>query len=221
MNALVINVDSAFTNRVRSLLEREGYLASVAGDVTSALEWLEDNRPDLLIVNREQLVTEGQVLFRSLQRHGHLPILFLTSAESQERALQSEAPGLDQIEHILRRAKAAVEEKLPVIRLGDLLIDIPKKRAVFRGKRLPLTPIQFRLLSYLAEKAGEVVDYRELLRRIWGYEGDDQEARELLKVHVRQIRRKMGLQVKDGQYLVSARGFGYMLIDPSEDQTSQ
>ena len=221
MNALVINSDSAFTDRVRSLLEREGYATWVTGDVASSLEWLEDNRPDFLIVNRELLVSEGQALLHSLQRHGDLPIVFLTSAESQERALQSEVPGLDQIEHVLRRAKAAIAEELLVVRLGELLIDIPKKRAVFRGKRLLLTPIQFRLLSLLAKRAGEVVDYRELLRRIWGYEGDDQEARNLLKVHVRQIRRKMGLQVKDGYYLVSARGFGYMLIDPDEDQTSQ
>ncbi|MCG2767735.1 MAG: response regulator transcription factor [Anaerolineae bacterium] len=221
MNTMVINPDPAFTDRIRSQLEREGYNTAVATDVASALVLLEDHRPDFLIVDREILVSEGQVLLRTLQQHGDLPILFLTSAKNSERALQSEAPNLDRIERVLRRVKAALAEDLPVVRLGELLIDVPKKRAVFRGKRLPLTPIQFRLLSYLAKRAGEVVNYRELLRRIWGYEGDDQEAKELLKVHVRQIRRKMGLQVKDGQYLVSARGFGYMLIDPDEDQTSQ
>ena len=221
MNTLVINPDLAFTDRIRSLLEREGYSTSVATDIASALVWLKDNRPDFLIVDREILVNEGQVLLRALQHHGDLPALFLTSATSQERSLQSEAPGLDRIERVLRRAKAAVAEEVLVIRLGELLIDVPKKRAIFRGKRLPLTPIQFRLLNCLAERAGEVVGYRELLRRVWGYEGDDQEARELLKVHVRQVRRKMGLQVKDGQYLVSARGFGYMLVDPDEEQPSQ
>ena len=223
MNTLVINPDRVFTDRIRSLLEREGYSTLVATDVASALVWLEDNRPDFVIVDREMLVNDEKGLFRTLQQHGDLPIVFLTSAENQERALQSEAPGLDRIERVLRRVKAALAEDLPFVRVGELLIDSSKKRVVFRGKRLPLTPIQFRLMSCLSERAGEVVGYQELLRRVWGYEGDDQEARELLKVHVRQIRLKMGLQVKDGQcqYLVSARGFGYMLVSPDEDQPPQ
>lgn len=221
MNTLVINPDPAFADRIRSRLEREGYGTSVATDVDSALVWLKENRPDFLIVDREILVNEGLVLLRTLQQHGDLPVLFLTSAESPERALQSEPPGLNRIERVLRRVQAAVSEEALVIRLGELVIDIPKKRAIYRGKRLPLTPIQFRLLNCLAERADEVIGYQELLKRIWGYEGDDQEARELLKVHIRQIRRKMGLQVKDGQYLVSARGFGYMLLDPGEDEPSQ
>jgi len=220
MNILVINPDLPFVHNIRVLLEREGYRTSVANDIASALIWLEENRPDLLIIDRDLLVSEGQALLQILQRHGDLPTIFLTSAISQERALEYHVPRLDQIEHILRQAKPAVRE-MQIIHVAELLVDLAKKRAIFRGKRLPLTPIQFRLLSYLAGRTGQVVGYQELLKQVWGYESDDQEARELLKTHIRQIRRKMGLRVKNGEYLVSVRGFGYMLISPEEDRPLQ
>ena len=220
MNGLVIDLDPAFTEKVRSLLEREGYATSVTHDVAAALTWLEGNRPDLLIVDRDLLVSQGQALLHTLQQHDDLPLMFLTSAKIRERAPHAEASVLERIERIVRQATPTEVHKRPRIQLGELLIDTPRRRAIFRGKRLPLTPIQFRLLKCLGERAGEVVDHRELLRETWGYDGDDQEARELLKVHVRQIRRKIGLQAKDNEYLVSVRGFGYMLMDPEEDRES-
>ena len=220
MNGLVIDPDPAFADAVRLLLEREGYATSVTHGVGAALEWLELNRPDLLIVDRDLLASEGQALLLSLQRHDDLPLVFLTSTEAREHTPQSEKSVLERIDRIVRQATPTEAAVRPLIQLGELLIDISKRRAIFRGRRLPLTPIQFRLLKCLGERAGEVIDHRELLREIWGYDGDDQEAKELLKVHVRQIRRKMGLLAKDNEYLVSVRGFGYMLIDPAEDEAS-
>jgi len=62
-----------------------------------------------------------------------------------------------------------------------------------------------------------VIGYRELLCQVWGFDAEEAEARELLKAHIRQIRRKMGLDAQRAEYLQSVRGFGYMLIDPHED----
>jgi len=217
MNGLVINPDPAFADKVRRLLEQEGCLAFVA-DVATGTEWLQSHRPDLLVVDLELLVTDGNVLLRTLQRYDTFPLVALTSATSNEQAREPGTSSLDAIRRVVRRVRDSEPRTKSIIRLGELLVDTPKRRAVFRDKRLLLTPIQFRLLRCLAERSGEVVDYQELLRQTWGHEGDDQEARELLKAHIRQIRRKMGLLAKDNEYLVSVRGFGYMLLDPEEDR---
>jgi DNA-binding response OmpR family regulator len=55
---------------------------------------------------------------------------------------------------------------------------------------------------------------------VWGYNGDKNEARELLKVHVRLIRRKLGLNPQTGEYVRAVRGFGYMLVDPDKERMS-
>jgi DNA-binding response OmpR family regulator len=74
------------------------------------------------------------------------------------------------------------------------------------------------LLKHLALNAGRVVEYQELLQEVWGYQGEDSEARELLKVHIRQIRRKLGWDAAKAEYLQAVRGFGYMLAEPEETE---
>jgi DNA-binding response OmpR family regulator len=101
--------------------------------------------------------------------------------------------------------------------LGKLTIDLAQKRVRLRGRWISLPPTQYRLLTVLAQHRGEVVGYRELLKEVWGYSGDENEARELLKVHVRLVRRKLGLNPQTGEYLRSVRGFGYMLADPDKE----
>jgi len=86
------------------------------------------------------------------------------------------------------------------------------------GERwVTLPPLQYRLLLTLAQHAGEVVSYQDLLRAVWGHDGNDNEARELLKVHIRQIRRRLNLDPERQRYIRSVRGFGYMLISPEDD----
>jgi DNA-binding response OmpR family regulator len=74
--------------------------------------------------------------------------------------------------------------------------------------------VQYQLLVALAQRPNEVIGFRELLRQVWGYDGSKAEAQELLKAHVRLIRRKLGWNPQTGEYLRSVRGFGYMLSVP-------
>jgi DNA-binding response OmpR family regulator len=93
-------------------------------------------------------------------------------------------------------------------------IDPARKEVVFSARRVPLPPNQFRLLLYLALNAGRVIDPRELVREVWGYVESESQARELVKTHVRLIRRKLGWTDEDSNYLQSVRGFGYVLNPP-------
>ena len=79
---------------------------------------------------------------------------------------------------------------------------------------MPRPPVQYQLLVTLAQRPNEVIGFRELLRQVWGYDGSKAEAQELLKAHVRLIRRKLGWNPQAGEYLRSVRGFGYMLSVP-------
>jgi two-component system KDP operon response regulator KdpE len=69
----------------------------------------------------------------------------------------------------------------------------------------------------LAQRTGEVINCKELLRLVWGYDANENEARELVKVHIRQIRRRLGLDPEKHNYIHSVRGFGYMLAPPEDD----
>jgi DNA-binding response OmpR family regulator len=114
-------------------------------------------------------------------------------------------------------AKRLAQASPPSYQVGELTIDTRKKRAGLGERWVTLPPLQYRLLVALAQRAGEVVSHRELLSAVWGYNGSDKEARELLKVHIRQIRRRLRLDPEEYPYIRSVRGFGYMLAPPEED----
>jgi two-component system KDP operon response regulator KdpE len=114
------------------------------------------------------------------------------------------------------QAERLIQGLFPLYQVGELTIDTRKKRAKLGERWVTLSPLQYRLLLTLVRQAGAVVSYRDLLQAVWGYDGDDNEARELLKFHVRQIRQRLGLTPEKYPYIRSARGFGYMLAPPGE-----
>ena len=77
--------------------------------------------------------------------------------------------------------------------------------------------MQYHLLLALAQREGEVLGCQELLRIVWGFEAEEAEARELIKVHIRQIRRRLGLDPEKHHYIQSIGGFGYMLALAGDD----
>lgn len=193
-------------------LERQGHRVRVADRVREVLPFLDERHVDLLAVDCRQLEQSGAALFRLLGRRPRPPLVLPLSAYS---------PAADEAER-LRAAVTKAQTLLArgddeVLRVGDLALDMASKRVVFRGQHVSLPPIQFRLLAYLMRNAGRVVGAQELLEVVWGYEGDEGEARELVKAHVRQIRRRLGLEAHHADYVQSVRGFGYQVTAPAAD----
>jgi len=102
------------------------------------------------------------------------------------------------------------------LRLGDLHIDVSERRAVLCGRELALTPIEFRLLAVLASDPGHLVDYCVLAEQVLSYRCDEGEARAILRVHVMNLRRKLGEDPQNPHYVVCVRGAGYRFIRPEE-----
>jgi DNA-binding winged helix-turn-helix (wHTH) protein len=191
--------------------EMQAALGDVAEQYTLAAAWpdvlaaLQAAAPDLILIERSALTQLERTTLLSLLEPGRWPpvVLVDTLAAATREGLM-----------LTRRL---VQASLPFYQVGDLQIDTRKKRVRFGERWVTLPPLQYRLLLTLAGRAGEVISYRELLRAVWGYDGDDNEARELLKVHVRQIRWRLGLDAQEHPYIRAVRGFGYMLSPPEEE----
>jgi DNA-binding response OmpR family regulator len=139
-----------------------------------------------------------------------------------DRLLRSEdGPALLIVDPPMPAALARVAQALgplprtqDVYAVGDLRVDTRRKRVGVGPHWTTLPPLEYRLILTLIRHPDEVVGYQELMRAVWGYEGDRDEARELLKGHIRQIRRRLGLDASTPQYIHAVRGFGYMLSAP-------
>jgi DNA-binding response OmpR family regulator len=227
MRILVIDKDEEFSKSLRYSLRREGHPVFIALDSSSVPALVEQRKPDLIILDKDMLEIDGLRPFASLQGDVYMPLLLLVAHDKEERrkergALEErirafEPSHLRRAEAILRRLRRLLGEKRTVLKVGQLTIDFEKKRVTFYDELLTLTPIQFNLLSSLALDAGRVMGYRELLETVWGYKGEDSEARELLKVHINRMRQKMKKIAEGGErYIQSVRGFGYRLSSPDE-----
>jgi DNA-binding response OmpR family regulator len=202
-------------------MEATGAQVSTASNALEAARILEEAEewPDVLIVEHRILEKESPALMGGLRVDEWQPVIIPTDFQhlSQDPAqvpLRGEET-LRRLEALVVRLKGVFEPTAhQFIRVGRLTIDPSRKEVVFAARRVPLPPIQFRLLLYLALNAGRVVDQRELVREIWGYAGVEGEAREMIKKHVRLIRRKLGWIDESTNYLQSVRGFGYVLSPP-------
>jgi DNA-binding response OmpR family regulator len=178
---------------------------TVAATWPNALSCLEEDRPDLVVIQRTALTRMEPTTVLNLIEPGRWPPLIIVDVPTT--AIRDGA--------LLTRR--LVRTAPPSYQIGDLHIDTRKKRVGFGERWVTLPPLQYRLLLTLAQHTGEVVSYQDLLRAVWGHDGDDNEARELLKVHIRQIRRRLNLDPERQRYIRSVRGFGYMLISPEDD----
>ncbi len=194
-------------------LAADGLVCRAVTDVAEAVDLLANGPTAVIVVERPALEVGGPALMAAVRNSARLPVV-----------LPVEAGGRRPSPADCRRVAAAIRLARPpkrpntAIHIGKLTIDLARKRVRLRGRWISLPPTQYRLFTTLAQHRGQVVGYLELLKEVWGYNGDENEARELLKVHVRLIRRKLGLNPQTGEYLRAVRGFGYMLVDPDKDQ---
>ena len=205
MHILILTTSETVAREMQALLNDTAERYTIVTTWVDALSLLKDDRPDLILVERSALTQIALSTLNSLTESGRWPSMLLVDAPGSGAAI---GVGV---------AKRITQEAPPYYRIGDLHIDTRKRRARVSERWVTLPPIQYRLLLTLANRSGEVLDCKELLRTVWGYETEESEARELVKVHIRQIRRRLGLDPEKHHYIRSVRGFGYMLISPDED----
>jgi DNA-binding response OmpR family regulator len=99
---------------------------------------------------------------------------------------------------------------------GALQLDTWRQEATLAGRTLPLTPTEFRVLLCLAEHAGTMLSYAQLVRCAQGYDAGDLEASELIKPHIHHLRQKLEPDPSTPRYILNVRGKGYLLSPVGE-----
>ena len=167
---------------------------------------------------------DGVEVCRRLRSWSRVPILVLSARVHEAQKVQALDAGADdyvtkpfgmdemlaRIRAVLRR-QAAIPGGEPVLRAGDLELDLARRAVTVAGRPVHLTPTEYELLRYLALHAGKPVTHTMLLREVWGdyAVGDTYNTRYV----VAQLRRKLGDDPARPRYIVSEPGVGYRLED--------
>lgn len=221
---LVVDDEEPIRELLRFNLEKEGYLVCVAKDGQEALKHVENDQPDLLVLDLMLPGMDGLEVCRKLRsnpKFQQIPIIMLTAkGEEIDKVLGLELGADDymtkpfsprellaRIKARLRRPNSQEEADARIIIRGELRVDVTGFRVHVRGEETELTPKEFELLRVLVAHPGKVYSRDELLERIWGYEYDGDTR--TVDVHVRHLRLKVERDPSNPEYIETLRGIGY------------
>ena len=220
---LVVDDEEPIQELLKFNLEKDGYQVRVAKDGPEALNSVEKEQPDLLVLDLMLPGMDGLEVCRRLRqntKYQQLPIIMLTArGEEIDKVLGLELGADDYMtkpfspRELSARIKARLrrlvvqDDSESVITRGELRIDLTSLRVLIRGEETELSPKEFELLRVFAAHPGKVYSRDELLERIWGYEyrGDTR----TVDVHVRHLRLKIEKDPSNPEYIETLRGIGY------------
>lgn len=217
MHVLVVHSEPRFFHEIKALLVQQEADVAYLPDLSNLHHWqLEAQFPDLIILEQHCLAVGGEQLGAAFSRSTRLPIIFLTSADSKRFSAGEERQRLADLLAYLQSQGERVRAT-QVIQVGPMRIHAGRMRVTMGDGWIKLPPIQFRILRQLALNANVVVSHHDLASAVWGPEiADDETKRDLIKVHIVQLRRTLGLPFKN--YIQAVRGQGYVLVDPESEE---
>jgi DNA-binding response OmpR family regulator len=223
---LLIEDDPAVAHSLQEGLEREGFAVTWKETGTGGVEHARRNDPSLIILDLRLPDGSGFDFCQQIRQLGlHQPILMLTvQREELDRVLGLEVGADDyltkpfslrelvaRVRAQLRRAygrySAAQSELLFV---HDLAIDLALGQARRGETILPLTPIEFRLLAYLARHRGLALSRAQIIEAVWGY-APDLDSERAINVHIRRLREKIEPNPSRPTIILTVPGIGYRL----------
>jgi len=221
---LVVDDEPSILATMSPLLRSRGYDVVTAMSGRAALESAERDKPDLIVLDLGLPDIDGAEVCRSIREHSSTPIIILSArgAEGDKvRALDAGADdyvtkpfGADEltarIRAALRRTDGPPALTEPLVR-GDLVIDRERFRVMKDGQEVRLTPKEFELLLYLAQRPGRVLTHRVILKAIWGPHAVDQP--EHLRVLVGALRKKIEPSPSSPKYILTEPWVGYRFAD--------
>jgi DNA-binding response OmpR family regulator len=219
---LVEDDDSIRAALSRALTER-GHVVSSACDGLAGLEAVRTGRPDVVVLDLGLPELGGGEMLRRLRTESDVPVIIATAVDDEAEIIRVLDTGADDYivkpfstDHLEARVRAVLRRRAPhsagPIAVGHLHIDARTREASLNGTTLELSRKEFDLLTYLAQRPGEVVTKRELLSEVWRQPAGGTD--KTVDVHLSWLRRKLGESAEEPRFLHTIRGVGVKLVEP-------
>lgn len=227
---LAVDDEPRVLKLVTANLQSSGYKVLTAADGEQAIETVEREIPDLVLLDLMLPKMDGYAVCRRIREFSTVPIIMLTARSSEVDLIHGFEVGADdyltkpfsvtellmRVQAVLRRSKWPEEIVVRQgFKAGPIEIDFARHRVSLSDQPIKLTPTEYRLLAYLASNANRVILHRELLRAVWGPEYGNET--EYLRVYIRYLRQKLEPEPSNPRYLLTQPGAGYMFHQPEED----
>ncbi|RWG54495.1 MAG: response regulator transcription factor [Mesorhizobium sp.] len=221
VSILVVDDEPPIRRLLRVGLGSQGYAVSEAPNAKAAIELMQAQRPDLILLDLGLPGMTGLELLGKWRDDGlDIPVVILSSRTDEAGIVQALEMGADDyvtkpfgMNELVARIRVALRHKFqqqgekPVFQAGDLSVDLVKRIVKVEGKEVKLSPKEYDILRMLVQYAGKVLTHRFLLKQIWNESTDVQ----YLRVYVRQLRQKIEKTPDQPRYIITETGVGYRL----------
>lgn len=224
MRVVIVDDQPSILMAMAPLLRSRGYDVSTATSGRAALEVVERDKPDLIVLDLGLPDIDGIELCRLIRDGNATPIIVLSARGKEADKVAALDAGADDYvtkpfgtEELMARIRVALRRLEPPgaaegqLTAGDLTIDRDRHRVLRAGEEIRLTPKEFELLLFFAQHPGRVLTHRAILKAIWGPHAVDQP--EHLRVLVGSLRRKIERDPARPKYLLTEPWVGYRFAD--------
>jgi len=222
---LVIDDEEHILELLKFNLELSGFDVCVSTEANQTIELIGREKPDLLLLDWMLPKISGIDILKKIRQDEDiydLPVIMLTAKNMEDDKIQGLNVGADdyitkpfsikelmaRINTVLRRYRIS-DKSQPVIEAGNIVLNTDQYKLTVDGLKVDLTRKEFELLKLLMENRGKVLKRDYLLEKVWGYEfyGETR----TVDVHIRHLRKKLGLDETSENGIDTIRGLGYKM----------
>ena len=222
MQVLVVDDEPMVREVLARYLERDGYEVVTADDGAEALERFDPQMTGLVLLDLMLPKIDGWEVFTRLRHVSSVPVIMLTARGAEMDRIVGLDMGADdyvtkpfsprevvsRVRAVMRRSEdGAKHGDRPVLRFGDLEIDVERREVTVAGGPAGLTRKEFDLLEFMASNAGVTFSRVQLLEEVWDFAWDGDPS--TVTVHVRRLREKIERDPSSPTHLLTVWGVGY------------
>ncbi|KND56956.1 DNA-binding heavy metal response regulator [Candidatus Burkholderia verschuerenii] len=225
MRVLIVEDELKAGAYLKKGLEEAGYSVDVVGDGAEGLILAKEENYDVIVLDVMLPSMDGWTVIRHLRETKSTPVLFLTARDDIADRVHGLELGADDylvkpfaFVELLARVRSFARRGPPrdtdLIQVGDLEIDVTRRKVRRAGRRIDLTPREFALLQLLARRHGEVLSRTQIASYVWDMNFDSDT--NVVEVAIRRLRAKIDDDF-DAKMIETVRGVGYVINAPHED----
>ena len=232
ISVLIVEDDNNIAELLQMYLEKEGYAVTIAPDGGQGVSKFRAIKPDLVLLDLMLPVMDGWAVCKTIRAESQVPIIMLTAKGETSDKVSGLKGGADdyitkpfgtsellaRIRTSLRHSNRMASNSPLYIRpykCQGLILDFEKRMLTLDGEEIHLTPVEYKIVAYLARNSGKVMTYASVMANVWGPFTDNNNR--ILRVNMANIRRKIERNPSQPQFLFTEVGVGYRMCEDENE----
>ncbi|HIY62757.1 MAG TPA: response regulator transcription factor [Candidatus Mediterraneibacter stercoripullorum] len=231
-SVLIIEDEKNIQTFMGKILKRHDYRVICADSGRQGLELIRSQCPDIILLDLGLPDIDGDHVIEEVRTWTSTPIIVISARTAEKEKVASLDLGADDYitkpfgtSELLARIRASLRHSnrlrtdntfyIRPYRHGDMILDFSKRILTICGAEIHLTPIEYKIVAYLAQNSGKVITYASILSNVWGPYADNDN--KILRVNMANIRRKIETDPAQPQYIFTEVGVGYRMAEDEEE----